>query len=227
MPYTIALLGGIGPISTGYFYKLLVDKLQKSGLIKKNTDFPHILVNSIPAPELTSNQVSDALLEPYIEGLKELASFNPDLVCMINNTIHVFFDKVKEASKLSTLISIRDCVERRMQQHSKSKICILGTPLTVKSGLYEFEDLNYINPSQEELLELGRIVNQYNATGDAATCLPLLENLIKTKQAQGAELFLLACTEVTALVSSLKGLHFEDTLTILAEEVVARWRTNC
>ena len=88
----IGILGGIGPEATGEFYLNLVSKFQKEGLIKSNKDFPPIIVNSIPAPELIYEEVSDKDLEPYIMGLKELEKFGADFIVMACNTIYLFYD---------------------------------------------------------------------------------------------------------------------------------------
>ena len=48
----IGVLGGIGPESTAEFYRRLINRIQKSGYVQSNLNYPHILINSIPAPEL-------------------------------------------------------------------------------------------------------------------------------------------------------------------------------
>ena len=69
--YKIGILGGIGPEATGEFYNKLIKRLQERGLVKSNRDYPHIIINSIPAPELIYDKISDEDLNPYIKGLKE------------------------------------------------------------------------------------------------------------------------------------------------------------
>ena len=53
----IGVLGGIGPEASVEFYAKLVKKLQESGMIKRNEDFPKIIINSIPAPELVGEKI--------------------------------------------------------------------------------------------------------------------------------------------------------------------------
>ena len=76
----IGVLGGIGPEATATFYFELIQRLQAEGLVKDNTDFPQILINSIPAPELVFNKTTEKDLRPYEEGLKELDSFGVDFI---------------------------------------------------------------------------------------------------------------------------------------------------
>ena len=67
-------------------------RLQENGHIKNNKDFPQIIVNSIPAPELIQETVSDSDLTPYVSGLRELDRFGVDVIVMVCNTIHPKFD---------------------------------------------------------------------------------------------------------------------------------------
>ena len=92
----IGVLGGVGPEATGEFYNKLIRRLQEKGSIKSNRDFPQIIINSIPAPELIYDKISDEELQPYIKGLKELDKFGVDFIIMICNTIHLYYDKLQK-----------------------------------------------------------------------------------------------------------------------------------
>ena len=92
-------MGGIGPEATGEFYLKLIHKLQEKKLIKSNKDFPQIIINSIPAPELIQNKISNKDLKQYINGLKELDKLKPDFIVMICNTIHLFYNNLQKYIK--------------------------------------------------------------------------------------------------------------------------------
>jgi aspartate/glutamate racemase len=64
----IGVLGGIGPEATGEFYNKLISKLQDNGMIKSNSDFPQIIINRIPAPELIDH-ASESDIEQYRKGI--------------------------------------------------------------------------------------------------------------------------------------------------------------
>ena len=119
--YCIALLGGIGPAATGVFYNLLIDTLQKSDRIESNEDFPHIIINSIPAPELTSTAIADADIGPYIEGVKLLNRYRPDVIFMICNTIHLYFKEIQNRSGAKNLFSLRDVVQKKLEQRYQKR----------------------------------------------------------------------------------------------------------
>ena len=64
----IGFLGGIGPEATGEFYLSLIKKFQEENLIRSNEDYPQIIINSIPAPELIYENGPEKSLESYIKG---------------------------------------------------------------------------------------------------------------------------------------------------------------
>ncbi|MBI4150221.1 hypothetical protein HY488_02335, partial [Candidatus Woesearchaeota archaeon] len=81
-PFRLGVLGGIGPEATGTFYLKLIAQLQNKGLIQRNEDFPQIIINSIPAPELIFDHIDEIDLLPYVQGIKELDAMKPDLIVM-------------------------------------------------------------------------------------------------------------------------------------------------
>jgi aspartate/glutamate racemase len=44
---TIGILGGIGPESSAFFYKRIIELVQQRYSISSNTDYPHILLEHI------------------------------------------------------------------------------------------------------------------------------------------------------------------------------------
>jgi len=92
----IGVLGGIGPEATGEFYNKLIQKLQEKGLIKTNRDFPQIVINSIPAPELIHDKITKEELCHYIQGLKELDELGVDFIVMVCNTIHLYYEQLQQ-----------------------------------------------------------------------------------------------------------------------------------
>lgn len=213
MSFTIGLLGGLGPISTGFFYADLVKKLQSTGIIKKNTDFPHIIINSIPAPELTHQNPSHEDIRPYIIGIQELNIFHPDISLMICNSIHAYFDEVKKESHSSSLVSVKEIIYKVLKKQNAENVCVVGMPATIQSKLYEYKDFSYIPLVSSEQETLSLIVSSYNADGNTKKWKPLLENLLREKQKNdNVHIFVLACTEISALAKDIQGIKIIDTM---------------
>jgi len=213
----IGILGGIGPQTTGYFYTSLINKLKKSRKITSNKDYPHIIINSINAPELTSDQVLNSMLEPYIKGVSDLKIHQPDFVVMVCNTIHLYRDKIINKSKYKNILSIREIVKNKLP--NKKNICILATPLTVNRKLYKYNNYIYINPENEDLIKIGNIVNNYNSTGEIIKNRKKLITIIKKQKKIGADIFLTACTEISELLQNEKNFNILSTLDILLDYV--------
>jgi len=157
----IGILGGIGPEATGEFYLTLISKFQEKGLIKSNKDFPQIIINSIPAPELIYEAISEKDLKPYIKGLKELEKFGVDFIAMICNTIHLFHGKLQKEIKIP-IINLRGEVKNYFLNENIKSITVLGSPNVIKEGLYNFEGIGCINPNESEIESLTNAVFNFN-----------------------------------------------------------------
>src|SRR3989338_9160267 len=125
-PSTIGILGGIGPEATGLFYLALIRRLQEQGLIRRNQDFPRIVINSIPAPELVQDSPSQDDLRPYLDGLKALDRLGVDFIVMVCNTIHLYHDRLQQAIT-APLMDLRAAVKQAMLRR-RVPVLLLGTP---------------------------------------------------------------------------------------------------
>lgn len=214
----IGILGGIGPEATGYFYSTLINKLKKSGLIKKNKDYPQFFINSINAPELTGLKVSNSDIQPYIDGIKELAVHKPDFIVMVCNTIHVYRDLIIQKSGFSNILSLKDIVKEGLVE-AFLPLCILATPSTIKNDLYRYNEFSYVDLDAEDLAEITKIVVDFNATGEKKKNKEKLMQIIKKQTKLGAKSFLMACTEISELLVEENNFQKMDSLEILLNYV--------
>ena len=157
----IGVLGGIGPEATGEFYNKLIRGLREKGTIKSNKDFPQIVINSIPAQELIYDEISDEELQPYINGLKELEKFGVDFIVMVCNTIHLYYDKLQ--SEINTpILDLREELRELLKIKEIKSNFIIGTPSTIKQGLYKFRDIKSFEPDEEEMKQLTISIFKFN-----------------------------------------------------------------
>jgi aspartate racemase len=221
----LGILGGIGPEASAYFYTELIRRLKESGRIKSNVDYPHVLINSINASELTMDEVSDAVLAHYFEGVRELAMHKPDFIVMVCNSIHVFRDRIIAESGYPQILSIREAVTEALDV-AESPLCVLGMPRSVNSGLFRFEEYRYMNPGPRDLEALGEIVRSYNASGETKENRKRLLEIVERQKKNGAKTFLAACTEVSELLRSEKDIAIVDTLECLLHATAQRILRN-
>jgi aspartate racemase len=218
----IGILGGIGPQATGYFYSNLITKLKNCGKIKSNADFPNIIINSINAPELTGANISIQQLQPYIDGIKELAIHKPNYILMVCNTIHIYRDLLIRESGYENILSLREIVEKYLKNYPNEKFCVLGTQSSITGGLYVFDNIEYINLDKEQLTSIENIIQDLNKTGEIEFNLSSLLEITTDLKAKGVDKFLTACTELSELLNHDVENEYISTLDIMIEELYSR-----
>jgi aspartate racemase len=214
----IGLLGGIGPEATGIFYLQVIRKLQASGAIKSNTDFPQFIINSIPAPELLDPSVSGELLDPYIKGLKELDRYGVEFVVMICNTIHAYHALLQAQIK-TPILDLRVEVEKEMKTNGIKSALILATPTTIESGLLKFDGIKYHNPSKRELETIIDSIHKFNSGVRKEEQGALLSSMANKYINRGAEAVILGCTEISLMMADF-DMKKIDTMDVLSEATV-------
>ena len=216
----IGVLGGIGPEATGLFYLKLIKRLQDSGLIRDNQDFPQIIINSIPAPELIFDKVENTDLEVYENGIQELDKMNPNFIVMVCNTIHLYHQSLQ--SKIATeIIDLRREVHTKIKNLGINKVTIIATPSTISLGLYSFEGIKYLNPHEKEIKELSNAVFNFNKGNDKIIQKEQVERIAQKYLSQESQIVLLGCTEFAVMLEDTP-IPKLNTIDVLVECVVER-----
>jgi aspartate racemase len=220
MAAKIGVLGGIGPEATGTYYLKLIAELQRRGYIDENGDFPQIIINSIPAPELVFEEIGDGDLEWYARGLRELDAAEPDFLLMVCNTIHLFFDEMKAAVR-APLIDLREALRAHLAGAGYTDIAILGTPETVTQGLYQFEEFRYHNPTADELAVLSEAIFRFNRNIERERQIETSLGIARRLLDDGAQAAVLACTEFAVMLGE-SDIPRVNTIDVLVDATIAR-----
>lgn len=218
----IGILGGIGPEATGEFYNKLITRLQEEGLIESNKDFPQIIINSIPAPELIYDTVSDDELKPYIEGLKELDRFKVNFIVMVCNTIYLYYDKLQKQIK-TPILNLREELKKLLIKNNIKSTLILGTPLIIKRGLYKFDGIKSFEPSEEEIKKLTYLIFNFNKGVEKELQIQKLKNICEKHIKDGAETIILGCTELSLMLEKEK-LSKINTINVLVNSTLEKFK---
>ena len=217
----IGILGGIGPEATGRFYLKLISEIQKKRLVRNNTDFPQIIINSIPAPELVGKDIPKEDLRAYIEGLKELDRMDLDFIVMACNTIHLFYDELQ--SKITTpILDLRKEVKNYIADNKIETASILGTPSTMNSNLYKSEGVKYIEVNARDQKLLSKAIVEFNKGNGKDKHTQKILKLARRYLNKGAEILILGCTEI-ALMLENQNIPKIDTLNILVNSTISNW----
>lgn len=214
-------MGGIGPEATGIFYNKLIKRLQEKRLIKNNRDYPQIFINSIPAPELIYDKISKKDLNIYIEGLKQLEENKVDFIVMVCNTIHLFYGKLQKEIK-TPILDLRNELKKSLAENKIKTVTILGTPSTIKKGLYKFDGIKYINPSVKEMKQLTDSIFNFNKGNETNKQTEVVKKICQKYLEKGSEIVVLGCTEL-ALMLSNKNLPTIDTIDVLVESTIVNF----
>ena len=218
----IGILGGIGPEATGKFYIKLIKALQYSGLIKSNRDFPQIIINSIPAPELIHEDISDQELIPYLQGLKELDSLNVDFIVMVCNTIHLFYDYLQNEIK-TEIIDLRKELKKQLDEQNIKSALLIGTPNTIKRRLYKAKKT--YSPNDKEIRELTKTIYLFNKGIEKDKQIIKVKNICNKYLDQGAKTVILGCTEFAVMLDK-ENLPKINTIEVLVDAVIKRITTS-
>ncbi len=211
-------MGGIGPEATGEFYNKLIIKLQKKGLIKSNEDFPQIIINSIPAPELIYDDISDEELTPYIKGLKELDKFGVDFIVIVCNTIHLFYDRLQREIKTPILDLKQELNKSLIKKEIKSAF-VIGTKNTIKQGLYRFEGINIVEPNEKEIEILTDSIFNFNKGINKSLQVNKVKKICEKYLDKKAETIILGCTEFGVMLDN-ENLSKINTIDVLVEIII-------
>ncbi len=195
---TIGLLGGIGPESTGRFYLDLIKGFEKEYSPKNNTEFPHIVVNSIPAPELIYEGVDQSTLAHYIEGLRMLEKNGCDFIAIVCNTAYVFFD-ILQSSVSVPIIPLPKEIAEAMRDKNTKTVTRLVTPTGQSNGLYKFEGFAYNDLKAEELSQLEKAIANFNIGKERGRQINIVAAIFKA-YAVLSDTVILGCSELALML---------------------------
>lgn len=219
----LGVIGGLGPMATAYFLELIT---QMSDAI---TDQEHmeIYVISKPAiPDRTSYilGLSDKspVTEMSVAGTK-LKALGADLLTIPCVTGHYFYQEIEKNVGLPMINAVKETVDYLWNRDIK-RAGILATEGTIKSGLFqcpmEEKNMKCILPNetgQKKMMDI--IYNDIKAGKEAH--MDNFEMIAKELRQQGAEVILLACTELSLLKKDYQiGKDYLDVMEVLAAKAV-------
>ncbi len=217
----IGVLGGIGPEATGEFYNKLIIRLQEKGLIKRNKDFPQIVINSIPAPELIYEEIISKNIKPYLDGLKELDCFRVSFIVMVCNTIHLFRNALQKQIR-ANILDLKEELRKSLNKKKASQVLIFGTPITVKKGLFRFKNITSFEPTDEELKHIANAVFNYNKGENKQKQKEIVKRICQKYTKKGADAVILGCTELSLMLADEK-INSINTIDVLVEATIKRF----
>ncbi len=219
----LGVLGGMGPMSSVFFYELLTENTDAS-CDQEHVDM--ILSSRATIPDRTDYILGiseDNPLPAMLEETKRLTEAGCTTIAMTCNTAHYFYEALQASTEVPILNIGRLAVEE-IERHGIKKVGLLATTGTVKTGIYqtacEEKVIECISPDEnDQKIVMSIIYDQVKAGKkvDMTAFKAVSDKLIE----RGAEILILGCTELSVIrrTESL-GEEYIDPLLILARECI-------
>lgn len=217
---SIAILGGMGPQASSKLLETVIRMASKDFGAKNDSDFPEIILNSIPVPDFIANDESvDIVFQTLKRRVKSLERFNPVNFSIACNTAHILLPRLQAETNVP-FVSIIEQVSACVSEPEIKVVGLLATPTTIKSGLYQeslkekgAECIILSNKDQRITEQVIRSVLAGKIkTNDRKKLVKLAEKL----RENGAEGIILGCTELPLLFPKQFNLPVFDSIEILA-----------
>lgn len=207
MKKTIGILGGMGPLATADLYRKIIERT------RADRDNEHIRVyidGNAAIPDRTAAILhgGEDPVPEMLSALRHLEACGADCIIMPCNTAHYFLPRLREQTALPILDMQRITAAVCRERFPGKTAAILATDGTVQSGLYDraldAEGVRWIHPGEYEQKTLMHLI--YDVVKASRPMEPEKEcwdAILDTLRGQGADLFILGCTELPVLAGVL------------------------
>lgn len=202
MEKTLGILGGMGPMASQLFYKMVTEHT------KAEKDQDHIrivLLSDSKMPDRTGAILNNDPAEVSERILKDsltLAETGCDMIAVTCNTAHYFVDMIKDRVPIPFVHMIRETAAEMARKFPGGRIGIMATVGTVKTGLYQNilseYGLQSFTPSDEvqslvmhEIYDCIKAGKRYDEEA--------FMKIEKEFRSAGCDSVLLACTELSVI----------------------------
>ncbi len=225
-PKTIGILAGMGPRSTAPFVDLVITECQRQYGAQHDIDFPPLMIYSLPAPFYLDRPIDHQALETTIcAGLQHLASTGVAFIAMPCNTAHMYYAQLAHSLQIP-LLNMIDLTVQHVPASAR-RMALIATRATQAGGLYQqaIQSASLDLIADEAWQQRGdTLIRTIKMDQDITTARILWRDLIQACEATGIDTVLIACTDITATVTTERGnVTVLDATECLAAAAVAQW----
>lgn len=219
----LGILGGLGPLSSAYFYEMITEHTKAS----RDQDHIDIILSSrATTPDRTAFILgkSDADPVPYmVEDARRLEQYGADAIVIPCNTAHHFIEEVRRSVSVPVPSIITETVAH-IKRCGYKKVAILATEGTVQSGSYQAE-LERAGLLWQVPDKAGQEVITDIIYGDVKSGrVPSPEKLYSVADPMfesGCDCAILGCTELSVLKRQFRqNKKYVDSLEVLAATAI-------
>ncbi len=221
------MIGGLGPLSTIYYYRLLVSECRRVC-----GHAPRLLIYTIPVEEMCRSIREDRIdmvASLLLEALRSLARGGAEVVFISANTPHIAWRAFREeADRLGVEpVSIVDAAVEHVAKRGYRRVAVLGAKRLYESGIYQQalreKGVEVVELPEDIIEEVDELITVVAHGEDEQVHRARAADIVKRVEALGAEAAILACTELPYLLEGVNtGIELVDTARVQVEEVIRR-----
>lgn len=224
---SIAILGGMGPQASAKLLEVIIKMAAKDFRTKSDSDFPEVVLNSLPVPNFISDKKNiNLVLQALKRSVRRLETFNPVSFSIACNTAHVLIADLQNETAIP-FISIIEEVVKSVHNAKIEKVGLLATPTTIKSRLYqevlEKQSIRCILLSKKDQKITEGIIKRVLAGKIQNKDKKILIGLANSLQRKGAEGIILGCTELPLVFPDKFSLPVFNSIEILAKSLLVNF----
>lgn len=221
----VGIIGGVGPQSTNFIYRKIIEFSQSKYGAKNNNDYPYLIFESLPIPDFIGDKkhISEAK-EMVIKSARILENAGATKLAIASNTVHLLIDELRNHVKID-FISVIEEVSKKVAKLKIKTVGLLGSPVLIKSGIYEKElkkyGVNLVLPNKKQLEISESIIRDVLAGVNNIFLKKEYISLLHSMYDYGAKNIILGCTELPQAINyeALNGKTI-DSDEVLAEAIV-------
>ncbi len=216
----LGVLGGLGPMSSVYFYELVTENTKAS----KDQDHLDIVISSrATTPDRTDYILGISKADPLAvmaEEAKKLVDYGATTLALTCNTAHYFYESLQGAVNVP-ILNIGELAVKHIKNLGIKKVGLLATSGTVKCGIYQTacgdKEIECLTPSESNQKLVMDIIYSQVKSGIKVD-MDMFSRVSGELTDRGAEVIILGCTELS-LIKRNENLDdkFIDPLEILAK----------
>lgn len=241
---TLGIIGGLGPQTTAKIYLSVIDLVRKS----EKDKYPPIIIYNLPFPFVIENEAiiqginAEKMLPYLVDGAKVLEKAGASFGILPCNTLHKYIDEIRASVKIPFL-SILEETALKLQELQVKSVGILATQSTVNSKIYssvlparnashneaggQKTRIRVLYPTKIEQNYINNIIVK-SLKGEDKFNDKKIKMIFDSLRKKGAEVILLACTDLQLATLSVKSpIPIIDTTEVLIHASVRELIGKC
>lgn len=219
----LGIIGGLGPMSSAYFYELLTSHTKVS-CDQDNIDL--LLSSKSSTPDRTDfimGKSENSPLPFMINEAQMLERNGADVIIMICNTAHYFIDEIRKSIGVPMPSIIEETVNY-LAACNKKKVAILATDGTLYSATYQTKlteaGIDWVLPQESEQKLIMSIIYDYVKRGITPPQ-EMVKTVYDALMARDCDAIIAGCTELPlAFRNTIGSDNIIDPMEVLAYKVI-------